>query len=81
MINEFFILEGKADKPECILRVEKLANKKVIFEEIDITNKTDLEGIFDKVRFKKKIIFIKPGKFKILFFIFTLYSDKISNKS
>lgn len=49
--------EDQADKPECILRVEKLANKKVIFEEIDITNKTDLEGIFDKYSFECVIHF------------------------
>lgn len=39
----------KADKPECILRVEKLAKKNIIFEECDITDKAAVESIFKRV--------------------------------
>ncbi|XP_014219149.1 UDP-glucose 4-epimerase [Copidosoma floridanum] len=39
------------EKPECILRVEKLANKQVIFIDCDITNKKSLNDIFQKHKF------------------------------
>ncbi|XP_015116698.1 UDP-glucose 4-epimerase isoform X3 [Diachasma alloeum] len=47
----------KADKPECILRVEKLAKKNIIFEECDITDKPALEGIFKRHKFQCVIHF------------------------
>ncbi|XP_058790064.1 UDP-glucose 4-epimerase-like [Phymastichus coffea] len=44
--------KGKgSEKPECILRVEKLANKQVTFIDCDITNKSSLSDIFSKNNF------------------------------
>ncbi|XP_034949390.1 UDP-glucose 4-epimerase [Chelonus insularis] len=44
--------DEKAEKPECIIRVEKLANKSVIFEECDITDENSIEKIFEKYKFE-----------------------------
>ncbi|XP_016840913.1 UDP-glucose 4-epimerase [Nasonia vitripennis] len=44
--------QGKgSEKPECILRVEKLTNKQVIFINCDITNKQAISDIFKKYKF------------------------------
>lgn len=44
-------------KPECLLRVEKLTNKKVTFVHCDITNLNDLRNVFNKHKFHSVIHF------------------------
>lgn len=48
--------DPNASKPECILRIEKLSNKTVIFEECDITDLGALKKLFKKVNNFVKII-------------------------
>lgn len=36
-------------KPECLLRVEKLTNRKIIFVQCDVTNLDELQKVFEKV--------------------------------
>ncbi|XP_057327335.1 UDP-glucose 4-epimerase [Microplitis mediator] len=49
--------DANASKPECLLRIEKLANKSVIFEECDITNISAIEKLFKKYKFQCVIHF------------------------
>ncbi|KOX72084.1 putative UDP-glucose 4-epimerase [Melipona quadrifasciata] len=44
-------------KPECILRIEKLTNKKIVFIQCDITNLNELRDIFKKHKFHSVIHF------------------------
>ncbi|CAD6217785.1 GSCOCG00011392001-RA-CDS [Cotesia congregata] len=44
--------DPNASKPECILRIEKLSNKTVIFEECDITDIGALKKLFKKYKFQ-----------------------------
>lgn len=45
----FVNLDKAVEKPECLLRVEKLAKKQVTFINCDITNKQILNHVFKKV--------------------------------
>lgn len=50
--------DSNSEKPECLLRVEKLTNKNVVFINCDITNINDLKNVFQKVN-----IFLFAHKF------------------
>lgn len=39
------------EKPECLLRIEKLTNKTITFINCDITNINDLRNVFQKVKY------------------------------
>jgi len=43
------LTDSNSEKPECLLRVEKLTNKNVTFINCDITNVNDLKSVFQKV--------------------------------
>ncbi|XP_043801969.1 UDP-glucose 4-epimerase isoform X3 [Apis laboriosa] len=44
-------------KPECLLRVEKLTNRKIIFVQCDVTNLDELQKVFEKYKFHSVIHF------------------------
>ncbi|XP_048505484.1 UDP-glucose 4-epimerase-like isoform X2 [Athalia rosae] len=44
-------------KPECLLRVEELTKKHVAFHSVDITNKEELNSVFQKYKFDNVIHF------------------------
>lgn len=50
--------DSNSEKPECLLRVEKLAEKNVTFINCDITNVNDLRNVFQKVN----ILFVHKKK-------------------
>ena len=49
IIFVFLYIDDNNIKPECILRIEKLTNKKIVFIQCDITNLNELRDIFKKV--------------------------------
>lgn len=49
--------DSNSEKPECLLRIEKLTNKNVTFIECDITNINDLRNVFQKYTFHSIIHF------------------------
>ena len=41
--------DSNSEKPESLLRVEKLTNKSIVYIDCDITNINDLRSVFQKV--------------------------------